>query len=592
MTRLKSSAYIGSGIRISIGITFDLLVLDVLVFDRSCCISLTTRGWPRKQMNSVAEVELLSQLAVLLKPEVPIGELFRSFPAPDGWGRHLLEPDLALYGMLKVKGAALFVEYDGYWRHAEKEGIENDRMKNEALLKYSPAGSQVIRLSHTLPSKQAGNVIWIKIGTWQQGDKKSLSRMLVDLLLQAISSLGGLLDEGLAKRLTSLTNSDVVSLSNLAETFSTTADLVGAGNTTDEILDFLVSEGFDQKLVQLMQRRAPLHGVSIERSLQPKLQWQLDLGLTKKQVAKVIARLPQFLGYSIEQNLEPKARWVLDLGLTKKQVAKVIARLPQFLGYSIEQNLEPKVRWVLDLGLTKKQVAKVIARLPQFLGYSIEQNLDPKVQWLLDLGLDTSKVAKIAALLPQVFSYSIEQNLEPKVRWLLDLGLDKSRVAKIAALLPQVFCCSIEQNLKPKVRWLLDLGLDKKRVAKIAALLPQVFSYSIEQNLEPKVRWLLDLGLDKSRVAKIAALLPQVFCYSIEHNLQPKVRFLQTVLIKGECADLIVKFPQVLSYSYGRLTKRVTYLRKTDQISKIAHVMTLTEDKYLQRFGSELEELD
>ena len=40
-------------------------------------------------------------------------ELFRRFPAPDTWGGNYLEPDLALYGVLKDPEAALFVEYDG-----------------------------------------------------------------------------------------------------------------------------------------------------------------------------------------------------------------------------------------------------------------------------------------------------------------------------------------------------------------------------------------------------------------------------------------------------------------------------------------------
>ena len=53
-------------------------------------------------MNSVAETELLTQLAALLMPEdAPIEEMFRNFPAPEGWGGHYLEPDLSLFGALK-----------------------------------------------------------------------------------------------------------------------------------------------------------------------------------------------------------------------------------------------------------------------------------------------------------------------------------------------------------------------------------------------------------------------------------------------------------------------------------------------------------
>eukprot|EP00435_Cladocopium_sp_Y103_P043628 s1111_g12.t1 len=83
---------------------------------------------------TVAEVELLAPLAELLMPQTPIAELFRSFPSQKGWGGNYLEPDLAAYGVLKDENARLFVEYDDYWRHQEKEGVKRDQEKNAALL--------------------------------------------------------------------------------------------------------------------------------------------------------------------------------------------------------------------------------------------------------------------------------------------------------------------------------------------------------------------------------------------------------------------------------------------------------------------------
>ena len=76
-------------------------------------------GRPRRRPGSLAESELLSHLAVLLLPEEPIGELFRDFPAEksEGWGRNTLSPDLAVHGAFESEEAALFLEYDGYYRH-------------------------------------------------------------------------------------------------------------------------------------------------------------------------------------------------------------------------------------------------------------------------------------------------------------------------------------------------------------------------------------------------------------------------------------------------------------------------------------------
>ena len=451
-----------------------------LVMKRGCSLfAIKTReGHPRKQMNSVAEVELLSRLGVLLKPQVPIGELFRSFPAPDGWGGHRLEPDLALYGMLKAEGAALFVEYDGYWRHAERDGVERDQMKNEALLKYSPVGSQVIRISHTL-SERVDNVVWIKIDTWHRGHQKSLSEILMDLLLQTGHALQGLLDERVVNRLTFLINRKVFQISDQAESFAHAAVVVGTGNTTEEIHDFLVSEGFGHKLVQTMLSSVP-PGMSIERNLKPKFQWLLGLGLTKSQVAKTVARFPPILGFSIEHNLKPTVQWLLDLGLTNIQVAKVVAGFPPILGCSIEQNLKPTVRWLLVLGLTDSQVAKVVAGFPSILGFSIEHNLKPTVQWLLDLGLTNIQVAKVVAGFPPILGCSIEQNLKPTVQWLLDLGLTHNQVAKTVAVFPAILGYSFERNLERKVCFLRGV-LTERGCADLIARFPQVLGYKYER---------------------------------------------------------------------------------------------------------------
>ena len=111
-----------------------------------CAVRSPPRWWkaghPRRRPGSLAEAELLSHLAVLLLPEEPVAELFREFPVvrSDGWGRNTLSPDLAVYGALESEEAALFVEYDGYYRHLKPTGIAADIRKNTALLDLVPAG--------------------------------------------------------------------------------------------------------------------------------------------------------------------------------------------------------------------------------------------------------------------------------------------------------------------------------------------------------------------------------------------------------------------------------------------------------------------
>ena len=435
-------------------------------------------------MNSVAETELLIQLAALLMPDdAPIEEMFRNFPAPEGWGGNYLEPDLSLCGALKDENAALFVEYDGYWRHEEKEGMERDRTKNAALLQYAPLGSYVIRISHTTSKPLEGNVLWIKIDTWRKGDSRTLSKALLDLLLEVKSSgLRGVLHPSVANRLSIETEKDCIKLSSKAQQLAHSAVVLGSGNTSDEVSNFLVAEGFGSQASALMKGLS--FGMSIETTLQPKIQWLLDLGLTKRQIAKTVATQPQILRLSIEQNLQPTVQWFLDLGLTKRQIAKTAATHPPILGYSIEENLQPTVQWFLDLGLTKRQIAKTAATHPPIHGYSIEENLQPTVQWFLDLGLTKRQLPRQLLHTPKFLAtkrqISIEENLKPTSRWIRKFGVSDKKLQRLITNWPRFLGFSLAKKLEPAA-FLLESFCPLKGAREVIANNPEILRFSYKR---------------------------------------------------------------------------------------------------------------
>ena len=542
-------------------------------------------GWPRQRVGSVAEAELLSQLAVLLMPKQPISELFRRFPSPEGWRGHYLDPDLSAYGVLKDPSAALFVEYDGYWRHGEKEGMEKDEAKNAALLAFAPAGSHVIRISHAVPSRLQGSVLWVQVSPLRSGNQQALERTLRDVLVDVQTKLHSSLKPSLKQRLKLKSAASTTPLSAKAAGFTQAAKAAAGFNTLEEIAALLSGDGYSgsdlEKLLATLSRRT----ISIEQALKPTLDFLLELGLSKGQGARAVARHPQLLGLSIEQNLKSTVQWLLDLGLSKAQVAKAVAGFPQILGLSTEQNLKPTFGWLLDSGLSKDHIAKAVARCPQILGLSIEQNLKPTFQWLLDLGLSRAQGEKVVGMHPQILRLSIEQNLKPTVQWLLDLGLRKAQVAKAVSGFPQILDYSTDKNLKPTVQWLLDLGLSKDQVAKAVAGFPRILGLSIEQNLKPTVEWLLDLGLSKDQVAKAVAGNPQILARSITSTLNPKFSVLQVLYGRAQAASFLARWPQLVGYSLERLTGRLRCLETQNKADKLLSAMPLTEDKFVRRYG-------
>ena len=421
----------------------------------------------------------MSQLAVMLMPNTPMEELFRSFPSPEGWGGHSLAPDLAVHGVLKDKDAALFVEYDGDWRHGKNEGMERDDRKNEALLAYAPSGSFIVRISHTRKTRFRDNILWVSVDTWSRGDDGSLLKRLRTILRQFLWHSESRLQPRTSRVLRTWVQSNSNMLSMEGKNFASTAAAEAAGNTLEEIISFLTTEGFTAKEIQHLQTHRILYGRSIEKRLQPTIRWLGNIGLTSTEVTKLLTTLP-ILDRSVEQGLHPKRQWLLDLGFSTTEAKKIILKHPQMLGCSIEENLKPTRQWLLDLGFSTTEANKVILQFPSILGCSIEKNLKPTRQWLLDLGLSTTQAKKVILIKPQIFGYSIKQSLKPTRQWLLDLGFSTTEAKKIILKHPPILGYSIEKNLEYKMCLLKSLMVAQKLVDWVARY-PKIFSYSYKR---------------------------------------------------------------------------------------------------------------
>ena len=578
--------------------------------------------------HSYAEVELLSRLAELLMPQTPIGELFRDFPVrrSELWRSPWLSPDISAFGVLKEEHAALFIEYDGFFRHSELHVQERDERKTAALLRHAPPGSRVLRISHMNMNRDLGRVEHAAeavVDVWRAGHEPSLMKVVLQTVRALLGSFGHVLEQEVCKRLSGFEVAQPRQVLLRGSAFATEAVLTrDIGTKRFSICNFLEGElQFSSARIEILARKFPgIWGVNIDSRFRPAVAWLEDVGLSREQVAKVVGCFPAVLGYSIENNLKPTVAWLEDVGLSRQQVAKVVAGYPSVLGYSIENNLKPTVAWLEDVGLSRKQVAKVVAGFPQVLGCSIENNLKPTVAWLEDVGLSRKQVAKVAARFPAVLGYSIENNLKPTVAWLEDVGLSRKQVAKVVAGRPTFLGCSIDNNLKPTVAWLEDVGLSRQQVAKVVAGHPAVLGCSIENNLKPTTAWLEDVGLSRKQVAKVVAGQPAVLACSIENNLKPTVAWLEDVgLSRQQVAKIVAGYPAVLGcsiennlsrkhiilqqffsraqictmirylppllgLSQRRLSHRLKILQKHDRLSELARIMALTDVNFARRF--------
>ena len=138
--------------------------------------------------------------------------------------------------------------------------------------------------------------------------------------------------------------------------------------------------------------------------------------------------------------------------------------------------------------------------------------------------------------------------------------------------------------MKPTVEWLHEVGLSEAQVSKAIARFPQLLGYSFEEKLKPSVQWLHEVGLCEAQVPGVLASHPPVLGYSIEENLSPKLSLLQTYYTADSIRDMIAAFPTLLSYAQARLEDRLAILHRCGQLSKLLSAVTLTQDRFEQRF--------
>ncbi|CAJ1377480.1 unnamed protein product [Effrenium voratum] len=261
------------------------------------------RGRPRKLHGRRAEVELLSQVARVLMPDEPIGELFRRFPSPAGWKGNYLDPDLAAYGVLKSPDAALFVEYDGFWRHGQAEGRQRDARKTAALLAFAPVGSKVLRIGHLPAAEEPMGAVHIRMKPWRQGDVKSFENVLSVLTRRMGRQLGKDLRSDVRKRLQDFEQRTCA----VAITYATSAYVCGTARNLTDVLLPLAEIGMDKAGIAAVGSRCrPVSEASVRQTVM-----SLEVvGLSKAQITKAVASRPSLLGYSIEDNLKPTMRWL------------------------------------------------------------------------------------------------------------------------------------------------------------------------------------------------------------------------------------------------------------------------------------------
>uniref|UniRef100_A0A803PCW4 Transcription termination factor MTERF2, chloroplastic n=1 Tax=Cannabis sativa TaxID=3483 RepID=A0A803PCW4_CANSA len=157
--------------------------------------------------------------------------------------------------------------------------------------------------------------------------------------------------------------------------------------------------------------------VDLETTIVPKVQFFKDIGIRDDTIGSMLVKFPPLLTYSLHKKIRPVVIFLMTrAGVSKRDIAKVIASGPELLGCSIVHKLDINMKYYLSLGIRLQQLGEMIADFPMLLRYNIDV-LRPKYRYLR-----RTMVRPLEDVIefPRFFSYSLEGRIIPRHKILVE----------------------------------------------------------------------------------------------------------------------------------------------------------------------------
>ncbi|KAE8655692.1 hypothetical protein F3Y22_tig00117021pilonHSYRG00204 [Hibiscus syriacus] len=106
---------------------------------------------------------------------------------------------------------------------------------------------------------------------------------------------------------------------------------------------------------------------------------QEKFGISRDYFPIVIKKYPELLVSDMGKTPLPRMNYLMEMGLSRREISLMVCRFSPLLGYSIEEVLKPKLEFLLN-GIGKP--VKDVVGYPRFFSYSPEKRIKPRF-WVL-----------------------------------------------------------------------------------------------------------------------------------------------------------------------------------------------------------------
>ncbi|KAG8092730.1 hypothetical protein GUJ93_ZPchr0012g20995 [Zizania palustris] len=269
------------------------------------------------------------------------------------------------------------------------------------------------------------------------------------------------------------------------------------------------------------------------------------------------------------------------LGLSRSDIAAIVAADPKFLCSKVDRNLAPRVADLRGLGLSDSEIACLVLASPIALRTC---DMASRVDFLVPIFGSFDEFIRAIKRSGRVLTSSLDRVVKPNIAYLKQCGLNVSDVAKLHLSGNWVLSCTLEKLKQLMVR------VDKLGVPRSSGQ----FKYALatlacltQEKIDSK-RETLKRTLECTEEQLLIALVKHpCLLKSSEDNLRSTAEFLITQV--GLEPEYIVHRPALLSYSLKRrLMPRYLVMKalqeKWIETPEYFSVVSATEKQFWTRY--------
>ncbi|TVU28542.1 hypothetical protein EJB05_20063, partial [Eragrostis curvula] len=248
------------------------------------------------------------------------------------------------------------------------------------------------------------------------------------------------------------------------------------------------------------------------------------IGLSKADIAAIIAKAPRLLCSSVSGTLAPSVAKLGDIGLSPPHISRLITIVPDIL---LKPLAASRLTFYLSFLGSYEKVHTALTRSRYFLSQDVERVVKPNIAFLKQCGLTDCDIVKLVLMTPRLVILQPERVKEivscaDKIGVPRDSAMFKHALASIFSIQPGKITSRLDFLTKA-------LGCSEAELRIAVRRLPNILNFS-EDRMSRLLDFLkMEVGLEPNYIVERPALLG----YSVTKRLVPRFFVLKALKAKG-----------------------------------------------------------